>query len=172
MICDSVRNCFRRQARLSWTQFLQGFLSTEWAETQQEYYRSKGSRKTGRRWAVNLSKQLWRIIFGMWNHRNQEMFSEEKVNQLSGEELLKRAIQRELAAGLQGLSPLYSNYFRTDTRRMFEKPVSYMKQWLVIIRRGRMENGTRYTDEIERNEIVREWIGLPRPVEAEIRPEA
>ena len=108
----------------------------------------------------------------MWNHRNQEMFSEEKINQLSGEELLKRAIQRELAAGLQGLSPLYSNYFRTDTRRMFEKPVSYMKQWLVIIRRGRMENGTRYTDEIERNEIVREWIGLPRPVEAEIRPEA
>jgi len=104
----------------------------------------------------------------MWSHRNQEMFSEGKVNQLSGEDLLKRAIQRELAMGLQGLSPIYSNYFHTDTRRMFNKPVSYMKQWLVIIRRGRMENGTQYTDEIERNTIVREWIGLPRPDEAEV----
>ena len=163
MICDSVRNCFIRQAQLTWTQFLQGFLSTEWADTQQRYYRAKGSRKTGRRWAVNLSKQLWWIIFGMWNHRNQEMFSEGKVNQLSGEEMLKRAIQRELATGLQGLSPIYSNYFRTDTRRMFKKPVTYMKQWLVIIRRGRMAHGTLYTDEIERNDTVRQWIGLPLP---------
>ena len=90
------------------------------------------------------------------------MFSEGKVNTLSGEELLKRAIQRELATGLHELSPLYSNYFKTDTRRIFHKSITHMKQWLVIIRRGRMATGTRYTDEIERNQTVWEWIGITR----------
>ena len=32
---------------------------------------------------VNLSKQLWWITFGMWNHRNQEMFSKGVVDTLS-----------------------------------------------------------------------------------------
>ena len=96
----------------------------------------------------------------MWNHRNHEMFSEGKINQLSGEELLKRAIQREIGMGLRELSPLYTNYLDTDTTRMFKKSINHMKQWLVIIRRGRMEAGTQYTDEIERNPTVREWIGI------------
>ena len=162
LISGEVRRCFQSQARLGWTQFLQGFLVTDWANTQQAYYKSKGSRRTGRRWAVNLSKQLWRIIFGMWNHRNQEMFNSGLVNTLSGEELLKQAIQRELAAGLQGLLPIYSSYFRTTTRSLFSKPVEYMKQWLVIIRRGRVQSGHMYDDEIARNQTVQKWIGLSK----------
>ena len=98
----------------------------------------------------------------MWNHRNHEMFSNGKVDTLSGEELLKRAIQRELSMGLQELSPLYSNYFNTDTRRMFNKSITHMKQWLVIIRQGRMATRISYTDKIERNPTVPEWIGLIR----------
>ena len=155
----SVRRCFTRQSRLGWTQFLQGILSHSWAKTQDEYYKSRGSRKQGRRWAVNLSKQLWRMVFGMWDHRNTEMFTD-RVNALSGEDQMKQAIRRELHRGLGNLSPIYSNYFRTNTKTLFGKPVRVMKQWLVVIRRGRIAQGYRYEDEIGASIEIQEWIGL------------
>ena len=162
---EEVNQCFHRQSTLGWTQFLHGFLSTAWAETQHRYYKAKGSRKTGRRWAVNLSKQLWWIVFGMWDHRNQEMFSG-KVDILCGEALLKQAISRELTRGLGRLSPLYHSYFQTTTRAMFKKATKVMKQWLVVIRKGRLLQGTQYDDEIERSLEVQVWIGLIKAEEA------
>ena len=154
-----VQQCFVRQSRLGWTQFLHGFLSHSWAETQGKYYKARGSRREGRRWAVNLSKQLWWIVFGMWDHRNQEMFSG-KADVLGGQDLLKQAIQRELQRGIDTLSPVYTPYFRTTTRSLFKKPIEKMKQWLVVVRRGRMALQETYTDNIARSLEVQHWIGL------------
>ena len=162
---SAVKQCFKRQARLGWTQFLQGLFTRSWAPAQDAYYKSKGSRKQGRRWAVNLSKQLWWIVFGMWDHRNQEMFSG-KVDTLSGEELLKRAIRTELNRGIDGLSPLYSKYFKTSTKALFLKPIRVIKQWLVVVRKGRIEQRADYNDDIQASIEVQEWIGLITKEEA------
>ena len=101
----------------------------------------------------------------MWDHRNQEMFSGQ-VDTLSGEELLKKGIRTELNKGLNGLSPLYSSYFKTTTKELFKKPVKVMKQWLVVVRKGRIEFGMQYNDGIKASVEVQEWIGLITKEEA------
>ena len=158
-LSPAIRECFQQQAKIGWNQFLFGMVTTRWASEQDQYYRRIGTRQHGRRWAIQFSKQVWKIVFGMWDHRNKVLFSGVEV-MLSGEELLRYAIQQELAYGIGRLSPLYSQYFRTSTKQLFNKSIQYQKKWLSVIRRGRMAAGATYHDELADSLEAQVWIGL------------
>jgi hypothetical protein len=49
---------------------LEGWLSWEWESTQQAYYTFTHSRRTGKRWLIQLIKKLWSIAWDLWEHRN------------------------------------------------------------------------------------------------------
>ena len=101
----------------------------------------------------------------MWDHRNNEMFSG-KVDTLSGEESLRKAISTELIRGPVALSPVYHNYFKTTTKKLFKRPLTVMKQWLVVVRKGRIAQGYNYADAITESVEMQEWIGLISKEEA------
>lgn len=50
---------------------LEGLLSKEWASLQESYYRSKGSRRCGHRWATIVSHHLTMVGFHMRTNRVQ-----------------------------------------------------------------------------------------------------
>lgn len=160
-----INECFRQQATIGCTQLLNGLLTTEWARVQDQYYKSRGSRRHGRRWAINLSKQLWKLVFGMWDHRNTILFSGEDVI-MNGEELLRYAIQQELAYGIGRLSPIYAHYLQTTTKQLFKKSIQHQKQWLSVIRKGRIAAGATYHDELSESLEAQVWIGLITQEEA------
>ena len=69
-LTSRVQECFNAQSHLGWTGFLEGFLTTNLAVVKQDYFTCKGSWQTGHRWIVNVSKQLWQLVFTHWTHQN------------------------------------------------------------------------------------------------------
>ena len=69
---------------------------------QATYYASIGSQRTGQRWAMNLSKELWKPIHGKWLHRNHALHETPAIDFLSGSGKLREAILREMHLSYAG----------------------------------------------------------------------
>ena len=157
-----VQACLESQTRIGWTGFMEGLFAHEWSIQQSEYYLTQGSRRSGNRWAVELSKRLWKMIFAMWDHRNRAIFETEKAEAMSGLVPLKAAISRELEIGPRGLDPSFQPYF-TITSETFSKmsPLS-LRRWFALIRQARKDSGYLYQDDFKRSQALRDWVGLTK----------
>ena len=60
------------QTRVGWRYFVEGFISQQWAATQQMYFNWIGKRNTGKRWASKLLKQLWTFTWEFWRLRQDQ----------------------------------------------------------------------------------------------------
>ncbi len=49
---------FDQQCDIGWNVMIEGWITFEWAATQEEYYKFLGSWRTGRRWVIALIKNL------------------------------------------------------------------------------------------------------------------
>ena len=156
----TVQLCLNAQSHLGWSAFLEGILTTDWAAVQQSYYTSIGSRRTGHRWAVGLSTQIWKIVFSMWDHRNKTLHAKEACDSLSGLDIVKTSILSELQKGLDHLDPIYSSYFSISPSSISTMKSVDARNWLLLIRRARMAQGDIYTDTISTSPALQKWIGL------------
>ena len=128
--------------------------------SQQRYYSSASSRKTGVRWGIQLVNKLWNIIHQLWIHRNKSMYETEAINQNSGKDQLTQAIVHEYALGLKDLPPVYTTYF-TSLSSLQSKSITYQKQWFLVIRSGRESCNTfQHYDNFSTEPSLRSWICL------------
>ena len=155
-----IQRCLNAQSHLGWQQFLEGIISTDWAATQQAHLDSIGSRKTGHRWAVGLSTQLWRLVFLMWDHRNKILHETEAANKIYGLDIVKTAIVQELQQGPDTLDNIYSPYFQLTLTSVKTMTSADARNWLTLIRRAREIQGYQYNDHISRTPALGKWIGL------------
>ncbi|CAJ1953102.1 unnamed protein product [Cylindrotheca closterium] len=79
MSSSALTQVCEAQLRLGPQCLLEGLLVHSWADLQQQFYRSRGSRRSGNRWAANLSRQLILIGKGMWKHRNDVFHSDDNI---------------------------------------------------------------------------------------------
>jgi hypothetical protein len=56
--------------RLDGVWFLEGSLAKTWLPVQAAYLISQRSMKTAKTWASGFVRQLWKVAFQMWQHRN------------------------------------------------------------------------------------------------------
>ena len=167
---EDLKECVIAQSQIGWLGFLEGFLSPLWASAQEQYFRDKDRRRSGTRWAVSLSKQLWKLVFSMWEHRNEVLFTTTKVDDLSGIEIVKHAIIRERTIGVGNLDPAYRPYFTIPLNSFSKMKSIDLRRWLCLIRQAREDTGMIYNDEITTDKALREWVGLDRiPQESQHR---
>ena len=157
-----VASCLEAQSKIGWIGFLEGFLSPQWSIEQEQYFRSIDQRRSGKRWAVGLSKQLWKLVFSMWEHRNEALFATTKIDDLSGIQMVKRAIIRERNIGLGTLDQSYKPYLSLPLSSFSKMKSIDLRRWLCLIRQAREESGVIYNDEITTDTALREWVGLNR----------
>ena len=170
LLSQDLGPCLKAQQNIGWVGFLEGFFSPMWAAQQEQYFRSKDQRRSGHRWAVGLSKQLWKLVFSMWEHRNEVLFTTTKVDDLSGIRIVKRAILRERTLGLGSLDPSYKPYLSLPLSSFSKMKSIDLRRWLCLIRQAREESGMIYNDEITSDTALREWVGLDRkPQESQHR---
>ena len=162
----SLQQCLNAQSHIGITNMLEGMLTYDWAEEQQKYYSSIRSRKTGHRWAIGLSVQLWNIIHAMWENRNNVLHQNQVIESLSGLDIVKQAIRAELQKGLSTLDPLYYSYFNFSSTDIAKMKSVDARNWLVLIRRAREAKGFCYYDKISQSQPLQKWIGLTIPKKA------
>jgi len=159
-LSEDIQTCFKAQAAIGWTGFLEGLLSVKWADIQDAFYKSIGSRRSGRRWATDLSKQLWKMIFTMWDHRNAVLFESGKIEEMSGIEKVKRAVARERRIGIGNLDRGFIPYFQILTQSFQKMKSIGLRRWFSMIRQAREDRGFVYTDEFVTSFPLRDWVGL------------
>ena len=155
----AIQQCLNAQSHLGWTSFVEGFITTDWAVCQHKHYRAINSRRTGNRWAIGLSKQIWSLVFDMWHHRNHCLHHSGADTLLKGIDHVNDAIQQECNIGIGHLDSIYSSYFGSHTT-LLKNPSLKKRQWLSLIRRARESQHYKYNDEIATNDSLRKWIGL------------
>ena len=159
-LTTELRECFTAQAHIGWVGFLEGIISTKWATYQNLYYKKIGSRRSGSRWATDLSKQLWKGVFAMWDHRNNALFATDTLDRMSGIDKVKLAITYERNIGLGTLDDSFSPYFDLPTASFKKMKSINLRRWLSLIRQARKEQGYEYADEFVTSFALRDWIGL------------
>jgi hypothetical protein len=119
------------QGSIGWRRFFEGWLSIEWALTQQAYYSLIRSRRTGKRWVVSLIQKLWDIAWDLWEHRNGILH--EKTNLVSDAELhtIDRNIRNSFLH-LRSISlPAHDRHLLSiSLTRLLRKDRSYKSEWL------------------------------------------
>jgi hypothetical protein len=98
-----------QQNDIGWSLLLEGWLATEWAQAQQEYYSLIRSKKLGRTWAQQLIGKLLEIAKALWTHQNETLHKQ--ANEVT--KSMERKINQEIP-------PLYrkaSRYLKPSVDR-------------------------------------------------------
>jgi len=151
------------QQEIGWMNFLAGFLSTKMVEKQQQYYRSKGSRKGGHTWAGKIILQGWHIIQTLWLGRNEVLHKKKKISEISGEVLLDIEIEIEYDKGHEGIPLIYHKWWTKQTKEeLLESSVVNKKGWLLIVKTLKESLQIAEYSIFTSSRALQKWIGLDR----------
>lgn len=153
---------FNEQHEIGWQQFREGFITFRWAHLQHEYYKSIGSRRSGKVWAKELIRQLWKINYAIWHFRNTTLHENKQLlDELEGRPVLLLSIRAELTQGLDGfhhnLQYLFDQFATTNVN---EYDTHSLKLWFRHIRSLRETKGTDRQDSFSHKGSLRSWVGL------------
>jgi hypothetical protein len=101
------------QREYGWQSFLEGFVTEDWANIQNSYYRTIQASRTGRRWLIELKKKLWATAWDQWEHRNAVLHKGENVVQHEEMELFNDNITRAYHEYKSILPPTDSYFLAT-----------------------------------------------------------
>ena len=122
------------QDLIGWDHFLDGLASARWSEEQTDYYKTRGMRKTGRRWLTQLLLKFWGVCWDLWNIRNEW----EHHRQLSEQEqIIRNDVEHEIHKGFLDLPRLQHLY---TTQRLLDlrvSSISYQRAWLLNLKASR-----------------------------------
>ena len=132
------------QGRVGWSRFFEGWLVQQWSSCQQRYYQTCKSKRTGRRWTIEVIKKLWDIAWDLWEHRNGVLHETEN--------LVTRSMAAQLDAKVSRIyNDLYSRALRNYDRHLvhlslsalLRKDTNYKVMWISVaepaLREGRHE---------------------------------
>ena len=71
----SIGDAFREQQQIGWHNFMMGRWSPRWQAIQARHYSLIRSRKSSKRWAIAICRELLQISWDMWQFRNGYVLS-------------------------------------------------------------------------------------------------
>jgi hypothetical protein len=121
---------FDQQCDIGWNVMIEGWITFEWAATQEEYYKFLGSWRTGRRWVIALIKKLWQIAWDLWQHHNNVLHEQENDVAQKESEQLNRRIRTLFFRSLSILRRTPDGYLlKTSLSALVDKPLIYRQEW-------------------------------------------
>ena len=112
---DLLAHAYDAQRAIGWGCFLEGSLASAWVPVQAQHFLLLGYRRTAEVWARGLTRQLWRVAFRMWQHRNGWQQNEANPHNLRRSIALNSQICEAFAQG--------SSTVRPEHRHLFNQPI-------------------------------------------------
>ena len=162
---EPMRSMIRDQRLIGWNQFLLGFIPLTWKH---HFLQILKDAKLLRRfspdlWASKLIRASWGILHSVWIARNDKLFNTSRILDLSGQQILFRAIKNERAIGLSNLPTCdFSRLLSITLPALLSKPLAFLKDWFVTVRSGRILYSDRLllTDKFTTDLSLQRWVGL------------
>ena len=159
---DNDTNCaLSSQLKLSWYYMLCGMLNEKFVLLQQNFYHEISSKRSAKRWATDLTKQLWNILHALWLQRNEALHKEASIYKLSRVAILKTSITTEYNYGLDSLPQIYSSYFHLPLPNLLNKQPKFLIRWFLLIRSARESSINDFPPDIfSVKGPLRTWVNL------------
>lgn len=128
-----LREVLRGQTSLTWRRFLERWVHKEWHLTQQWYFNTIQSCRTGKQWTIALIKKLWDVAQDLWQHHNEVLHHRNNLVTLQA----GRAMDRQIIVTFNRLTwltlPIQERrLLRIPLRILLSKPAPYKAGWLQV----------------------------------------
>ena len=160
---EILQEAIKEQRQLGWKQFIEGIISNKWKAYMETVYKNENSMRTGQRWSRLMTNYFWNAVMHIWDERNKKLHDTERVVDMSGKDILQKSIMAEWKIGLGRLpASEYSIKFKLHPKELFTKHIERQKQWLMIIRQGRILLDPEHliVDEFSSSKTLQKWIGI------------
>ena len=116
-----------------------GFLPVGMVEYQESYYQQIGSRKSSKKWGLDLVQKMLRATHGLWMERNH-LLHLRAANGIRGLNniALQTAVSQQYSLGHEGLEEDDFYLLENGEDELMEEPVEMIRGWLceIMIARG------------------------------------
>ena len=157
------------QDLIGWKNLLEGLPTRRWKLLQQRHYnRDSYSRKTGRRWTINLLKELHNRAWNQWDHCNK-VNKDESPREKEADCLLNDEIITEFIRGNDDLPARDLSYFNLSLLDLLDRARDYRKAWLQNVQSARDRQAKRRGEELDAiaesqsRSAVLQWIKTGHP---------
>jgi len=161
------RQLQQEQDNIGWKNFLFGFVSKQWAHTQQMYYTQQKSRRSGAKWIRDLIPQMWEIIWSQWLHRNSIVHSNHETTGDRPMDAVDQEIRAEFTLGEPHRCPgHFRRFFRGPLIRILGKNALDRRLWLKTaqsIRHLVTSLLINHDDLSAERRAMRRWLSLAPP---------
>ena len=138
-----LRNTVSVQDALGWDSLLMGLPATGWVECQQRYLDSIKSRRSGRRWLIELLRKLWAISWDLWRTRCRLKYAPDSSHTDAVHDALNFKISMEFTEGYDDWRPEDQYLFSQPLAELLQESVPVKEQWLRAVRTIRERNTRR-----------------------------
>ena len=116
--CD-LAEVILAQRDLGWRAFLDGLLTTKWAQYQKIHFELRGSKRSHNLWVSKTIRACWSYNVSIWTARNEQVHKTDRIKDLEGRKEIIKAINNEYRIGL-GRLPAYgfSYMFKKDPNEL------------------------------------------------------
>ena len=128
-LTETTKLAIEEQYAIGWYQFLLGRISHVMVDAQNEHYKKIRSQKSGQSWATGLVRQVWKITWGMWEHRNDILHQKITPQKLRKKNQLLVLVEEQFQLGADGLAPTDRTKLR-DKQRIKNLGIPEMKLWI------------------------------------------
>ena len=128
---------------IGWTSFFEGCIATEWTKIQEAYYKRIGSRKSGRRWTIELIKKLFNVAWDLWDHRNDVNNAKKNQATLYNMKKVDPEIRSQFRRGSESMPQRYEYLFAGSVEDLLKSSVQHRLSWIKSVRKARSMNTTR-----------------------------
>ena len=127
------------QDEIGWENFILGRISTKWVHFQQVHYQNCHSCKMGSAWAAKLIRQLWLVVWKMWQHRNNINTSTLTAQQKRDRAHLLGRVNQEFAKGKSTLLK-EDQHLLKHKEEVKKYPNVDLEDWLTQVKNARAAN--------------------------------
>ena len=129
-----LREGLRKQDRLGWQNFIQGFIPKEFKACQQQHLINIGSQKSDSLWIARMQNKIWLIAWDLWQHRNDILHGDGSRIHSRDYRATNNQVIAEWTTGPESLSTtLHGHLFRGSLRQRLSSSISEKRQWLTSV---------------------------------------
>ncbi len=145
-----VSSAFDIQSDIGWNLLLEGWIAYEREFLQSSHYALIGSRKSGRRWLIQVIKKLWLVSWDMWEHRNGVLHNSDNTQLQSQTQIANEKIRQLYSSAIQSLPPSLDRYLTAlPMQEILTKTLTYKQTWIhttIALLNQRFTEGRRAAD--------------------------
>ena len=123
-----IQRIIKNQTEIGWNKFCQGFIHTNLAKSQENYYRSNGKTTSGNKWSGKISAFWIELSHKIWLERNDAVHNEEDENNRTAVEV--RMQVRQLYDKKHLLAERDRELFDISLERRLLQPTYILEIWI------------------------------------------